>query len=623
MIFFDPFDGQLALTPEAFTAAESVLVGTGVASTDGRLVVGGAASGTNYFPAHILAATGSATNVYGLKVDEQTAGTSNFNLWTGPSTFSNDPYGYAQTAKVVYNHEATLTEFAQGGGILSGMISFYNVPVAMSGTNQAIGLYGVASTTGAGARHWIHGFEGDAYHGGSGTLDRAHGVTGYIENTGAGIITIASLLRAETAFISGAGTIGSVYGVSVDPQTAGASNYAIRTDQAAAATSWAYYGGSDAQSYFGGFVGIGATVPASKLDVTTAAIGVTQTDTSGLALINTTAATAGLVQYSPALRWRGFGLKTAGSVNQSHDFRTYVIPVSGGSNSQARLAFDYGFNGAAYSELMTVTGAGRLGLGTTAPSAKLHLVGAAGVDTLTIQGGTAGTNGIIGLISNSLAIKGRIAVIETAGNIVGGSIIGDIAFNITSAQSLVFGINSIQKMRLDANGSVGIGVTTAPAALLELGAGTAAAGTAPFKLNSGAVLTAPVAGVMEFLTDALYFTITTGTARKTVAFLESPTLVTPVIGVASGTSLSLSGKLDLISTGGAPRAGTLTLVLGTATVNTTAATATALIFFQRVTAGGTIGFATTYTTVANTSFTVSSDSALDTSTYNWWIVETH
>ncbi len=81
--------------------------------------------------------------------------------------------------------------------------------------------------------------------------------------------------------------------------------------------------------------------------------------------------------------------------------------------------------------------------------------------------------------------------------------------------------------------------------------------------------------------------------------------------------------LSLKNTGGAATSGQLTLVTGTKTVNTTAMTATALLFVQRKTAGGTIGFATTYTQVNGTSFTLNSDSALDTSVYNWWIVETH
>jgi len=56
---------------------------------------------------------------------------------------------------------------------------------------------------------------------------------------------------------------------------------------------------------------------------------------------------------------------------------------------------------------------------------------------------------------------------------------------------------------------------------LNLTAGTTAVD--PVTFNSGPLLTTPVAGSIEFLTDAFYGTITTGPARKTFAFLEGPT----------------------------------------------------------------------------------------------------
>ncbi|MDB5162337.1 MAG: hypothetical protein JWM52_845 [Candidatus Saccharibacteria bacterium] len=47
--------------------------------------------------------------------------------------------------------------------------------------------------------------------------------------------------------------------------------------------------------------------------------------------------------------------------------------------------------------------------------------------------------------------------------------------------------------------------------------GTTSAGSAPIKLSSGSVLTVPETGAIEFLTDKLYFTQTTGTTRKVIA----------------------------------------------------------------------------------------------------------
>lgn len=52
---------------------------------------------------------------------------------------------------------------------------------------------------------------------------------------------------------------------------------------------------------------------------------------------------------------------------------------------------------------------------------------------------------------------------------------------------------------------------------VDLRTGSATAGTYPLKFTSGALLTAPVIGVEEFLTDKRYTTISTGTARKEYA----------------------------------------------------------------------------------------------------------
>ena len=62
--------------------------------------------------------------------------------------------------------------------------------------------------------------------------------------------------------------------------------------------------------------------------------------------------------------------------------------------------------------------------------------------------------------------------------------------------------------------------TTSPTAWLHIKAGSATAGTGPLRFDSGVLLTVPVAGMEEFLTDRRYFTQTTGTIRQTYAWLN-------------------------------------------------------------------------------------------------------
>lgn len=81
-----------------------------------------------------------------------------------------------------------------------------------------------------------------------------------------------------------------------------------------------------------------------------------------------------------------------------------------------------------------------------------------------------------------------------------------------------------------------------------------------------------------------------------------------------------AGKLS-IQSGANQRAGNLTLVGGTKTVANTTVTANTIVILTRKSTGGTIGFAVTYTLNAGVSFTVTSDNALDTSTYSYLLLE--
>lgn len=73
---------------------------------------------------------------------------------------------------------------------------------------------------------------------------------------------------------------------------------------------------------------------------------------------------------------------------------------------------------------------------------------------------------------------------------------------------------------------------------ITLAAGQAGVGLAPLYFVSGTSLATPVAGAMEFTTDTLSFTITTGAARKTVALLDAIGINQVAFGNASGTRLN-------------------------------------------------------------------------------------
>jgi len=87
-------------------------------------------------------------------------------------------------------------------------------------------------------------------------------------------------------------------------------------------------------------------------------------------------------------------------------------------------------------------------------------------------------------------------------------------------------------LRLTTTKLVGLGVN--PTAVLHLKAGTASANTAPLKFTSGTLLSSPEAGAMEFLTDDLCFTITTGAARQKVVLTAGLTSGRVPYGTTNG-----------------------------------------------------------------------------------------
>ena len=111
-----------------------------------------------------------------------------------------------------------------------------------------------------------------------------------------------------------------------------------------------------------------AAPPLSALDITRNAIAAVQNDTYGLTLNNNTAAANNAQQWSPAIRFRGYGW--AGASN-TFDIREYVRPVQATPLIGA-LDFQSSSNGGAYVDLMSLLGGangGTLSIGSNAPAA--------------------------------------------------------------------------------------------------------------------------------------------------------------------------------------------------------------------------------------------------------------
>jgi hypothetical protein len=247
---------------------------------------------------------------------------------------------------------------------------------------------------------------------------------------------------------------------------------------------------------------------------------------------------------------------TTGKIQLGGATASFPMLRRNGTFTDARLADDSAYAGLRFSTAVTngFNLQTDIGLGTT--------IGAVAADS-------AGVN---------------IRTTATSGNFT----IGNSSTSNTAGAVFIQGGGKNQ-IKLAGTGQVSIGGNanaSTGTAWLHLPAGTTAASTAPLKFTSGSLQATAEAGAVEFLTDKAYLTITTGVVRKELSLNDSsltsgslieattngrlqnatttgtgsavrattPTLVTPVLGAATATSLRVAGAatgatLDVTGTG--------------------------------------------------------------------------
>jgi hypothetical protein len=181
--------------------------------------------------------------------------------------------------------------------------------------------------------------------------------------------------------------------------------------------------------------------------------------------------------------------------------------------------------GAAATSKVTFKNDGNVGIGTTSPGAKLEVAG-----KILINGSSATNNGEI-KINNTDTGGGQWRIGDGIGAAAG-------VFTIYDAK------NSLLPLVINSSGNVGIG-TTSPSAYLNIKAGVASAGGAPFKLTAGTDLATAETGAMEYDGTNLHFT-PTGTLRENIhlgskgsATLTAGTTTTITTAGAKATSVIL------------------------------------------------------------------------------------
>jgi hypothetical protein len=186
-------------------------------------------------------------------------------------------------------------------------------------------------------------------------------------------------------------------------------------------------------------------------------------------------------------------------------------------------------------EVMRITHSGFVGIGTTAPANKLHIVGAAGTSGLRFGNLTSAT-------ATSLTNNKVLSVNASGDVILVPDVMVDSTFRKTISVEGVTGIGTAQKMSILSNGNVGIGVA-APAAKLDITTGTA--GNSGLKLSNLPNTTANTFLTTNATGNVVLATATGGTATPVDSTLRK---VIGVEGELTGYN-SLNQKIRIMTNG--------------------------------------------------------------------------
>ena len=190
---------------------------------------------------------GSITNAHGLYINNQTAGTNNYGIYSNMSSGTGKYFLYGAGGAANYLSGKTNIGTANSDGFALVVDA---TPVAKSGTEYGSELISRKTLSGAGTNPQISsygnmivdangntqsglasGHQGSVItSGSSGTVSKASGVSGIVYNTGAGTVTDASSFRAVPITNSGGGTVTNTYGLYLENNTVGTTNYPIYSE---------------------------------------------------------------------------------------------------------------------------------------------------------------------------------------------------------------------------------------------------------------------------------------------------------------------------------------------------------------------------------------------------------
>ncbi|MCM2354015.1 MAG: tail fiber domain-containing protein [Pseudobdellovibrio sp.] len=319
----------------------------------------------------------------------------------------------------------------------------------------------------------------------------------------------------------------------------------------AAVTSSQWTASGSAIHYAAGNVGIGTTSPSYRLHILDAAGAygayISKSDSNtALRIDHNQPGTNPAFGHSPNLQLHNANT-TANSVN--------MIRLSSGLTAQGvQIGAQYPTANTGHfviatqdsvagsGERLRVTGTGNVGIGTAAPTQALEVSGITRISKgLFVGNAPSGWSGEP-VVVNGASARGSLTLLHSMvgqGQATNGLdlslVFSNAELNLRESGYLRFMTANTERLRIDATGNIGLGVT-APTAKLHLVSGTAS--TAPLKFTSGTLLSSPQSGTIEY-DGSNYYVTDGGGVRRAIATTSTPGSLSDVSTVSSSGNLSL------------------------------------------------------------------------------------
>jgi hypothetical protein len=167
-------------------------------------------------------------------------------------------------------------------------------------------------------------------------------------------------------------------------------------------------------------------------------------------------------------------------------------------------------------EAMRISSAGLLGIGTTNPGQRLHVVGNVGVNTGVLPGGNGSGIAVFASDFPRLTLRNTTTGDLDSDGFQMYMVGNDVIHNLVESGYQAFFTAAVERVRIDSSGNVGIGATANASAILDAQSTTKGVRMPNMTTTQKNAIATPAAGLMVFDTTLAKLCVYSGAAWQTI-----------------------------------------------------------------------------------------------------------